>query len=629
MAGGGIDINFGQLNQALQLGMQLGQGIARARYSRGLHDIETQQDAGQYQDPDALAARDAAIRDLAYRTGYDRVVSAAGYDPTQASAGSVAALNQQAVQNASYQAGATAAGTAANNYQDGDIPQAIRLQSAAQARAGNLAAGIQGLDYAQRRQVGEDSITGGTPDSGQPAGFDPSLYSRNMAAAAAQQGQGQEALGWQQQALQQAQQQGQTLLGRAAMIASNPSLGTPEQAAGLLTAAATRLGFGNQQIVWDPDNKHFFAAQDGKPVGQGFDANDLASFLSEDPATLPQRLAAVRAQQAQQQYQSAQDINKDVFHAQLDRAKNYDPTKFDDHSILAAQAALEKTAAGKAGWKLQGTIREDPATHTVSAWGTTPSGKPIVITQQPGSSALTITDRNGNEVDSSEFSGAAANQVQLSLRSALSKLSTDRARAAQGESLGELEAIRQQALRNIGLGQGGSGALPIGPGSVPAAKVTPQAVRRRGAALPTRGAPQASTQDAGGSPYAYLDGPQVQAESGGNTAAVSPAGARGAWQLLPATARVLERQAGLPAGATDRDPQLQASVAGAYRDALIQRYARITGDPHQGVALALAAYNAGEPAVDAYLSGQRNSLPAETVQYVNRILSQAGPNSQT
>lgn len=95
----------------------------------------------------------------------------------------------------------------------------------------------------------------------------------------------------------------------------------------------------------------------------------------------------------------------------------------------------------------------------------------------------------------------------------------------------------------------------------------------------------------------------VKAESGGNTRAVSRAGARGLMQLMPATASDL--------GVEDSfKPDQNVRGGSSYIDALLVRY-------HENLALALAAYNAGPAAVDRY-----HGIPpyAETRAYVARVI---------
>jgi len=99
----------------------------------------------------------------------------------------------------------------------------------------------------------------------------------------------------------------------------------------------------------------------------------------------------------------------------------------------------------------------------------------------------------------------------------------------------------------------------------------------------------------------------VRAESGFDPAAVSPKGAGGLMQLMPRTASAL--------GVADRfDPR--ENISGGVR------HLRYLLDRYQGsVAMALAAYNAGEGAVDSH-----RGIPPypETQQYVERVLRAAG-----
>jgi soluble lytic murein transglycosylase-like protein len=95
----------------------------------------------------------------------------------------------------------------------------------------------------------------------------------------------------------------------------------------------------------------------------------------------------------------------------------------------------------------------------------------------------------------------------------------------------------------------------------------------------------------------------VHAESDDRTHAVSPVGARGLMQLMPATAKDL--------GVRDSFAAEQNIAGGtAYLDALLMYY-------HEDIALALAAYNAGPAAVNRY-----HGIPpyAETRRYVERVI---------
>jgi soluble lytic murein transglycosylase-like protein len=93
----------------------------------------------------------------------------------------------------------------------------------------------------------------------------------------------------------------------------------------------------------------------------------------------------------------------------------------------------------------------------------------------------------------------------------------------------------------------------------------------------------------------------MAAESGFAPNAVSPKGAVGLMQLMPATAQIL--------GADPRDPAQNVDAGARYLRDLLVKY-------NGGLWHALAAYNAGPGAVDKY-----GAIPPyrETIEYINRI----------
>jgi soluble lytic murein transglycosylase-like protein len=96
----------------------------------------------------------------------------------------------------------------------------------------------------------------------------------------------------------------------------------------------------------------------------------------------------------------------------------------------------------------------------------------------------------------------------------------------------------------------------------------------------------------------------IVVESGFNSRAVSPRGAVGLMQLMPATARRF--------GASDLyDPRQNVAAGASYLRFLMDRFGH-------DLRLALAAYNAGEDAVTR--SGGRIPQYAETQAYVPRVI---------
>jgi soluble lytic murein transglycosylase-like protein len=103
------------------------------------------------------------------------------------------------------------------------------------------------------------------------------------------------------------------------------------------------------------------------------------------------------------------------------------------------------------------------------------------------------------------------------------------------------------------------------------------------------------------------------AESGFRVDAVSPKGAVGLMQVMPATAARYGVRGAVPheVSAALRDPSLNVQVAARYLADLLRMF-------DGNLELAIAAYNAGEGAVERY--GRRIPPYPETQQYVARVM---------
>jgi hypothetical protein len=113
---------------------------------------------------------------------------------------------------------------------------------------------------------------------------------------------------------------------------------------------------------------------------------------------------------------------------------------------------------------------------------------------------------------------------------------------------------------------------------------------------------------------------QIQAESGFNPNAQSPAGAQGIAQFMPATAKGM--------GVNPFDPIASLKAAAQLMGAYIQKY----GGGIQGEEKALAAYNWGSGNLASDLSAHGSSwlmyTPPETQNYINTIVgSSANPRN--
>ena len=114
-----------------------------------------------------------------------------------------------------------------------------------------------------------------------------------------------------------------------------------------------------------------------------------------------------------------------------------------------------------------------------------------------------------------------------------------------------------------------------------------------------------------------------QVESGGDHSAVSPAGAQGVMQLMPATAR--NPGFGIE-GVKDDSEAENRRVGREYLDAMLKKY-------NGNVAHALAAYNQGPKATDDWIAAgaDPDKMPGgkETREYADKVFAQMGGKPQS
>lgn len=109
----------------------------------------------------------------------------------------------------------------------------------------------------------------------------------------------------------------------------------------------------------------------------------------------------------------------------------------------------------------------------------------------------------------------------------------------------------------------------------------------------------------------------VLVESGGNPRALSPAGAMGLMQVMPATGADIARQRGIAPFdvAQLRDPAVNVDFGAWYLARQLAAFGVADdGDWQRSVTLAAAAYNGGPGTVQRHLSSGA-ALPAETARY--------------
>lgn len=592
--------------QGMPVGQQLGDAIAVRRSANRMSDIQDQLDAGAF-DPanfggDSAAAQQAlqsAVRN-AQQPSSQRGVGPNDYGDSQYSR----LLREQQLRG-DQQGGAMMNG--------GDLAGGLMKSSQTAASLGNLPGAMQASQTSGQVAAGNAAIDnsgpGGTPQVNQQS------LAQGVATNNARSGDAAGAASWGGQEYQQRDAALQGMLGRALTVGMNPQLGGLQAAAPYLHSAAQLSGYGDAQ--WSPsENAVIVLDKSGKAVAK-IDQQSLPQFaqtIGNDPSKI---LSAVRGQQANTA-QTQLDTNKADRGAYRDYMFS-NAGKFSDAGLNVAQATRQAETltqkAEMAGWKID-TGTGQPATDATGAqvgqkWFAQPpgGGAPVVITMltpdpnNPANPSFSVTDANGRPLDPSQL-GAQGGAVQAAIQAQQAQAMKANAELNQNRYQ-QMQARGQDIYSQL---QGRSSMAPTGAMGSGGSTPVPAALSNYQSQNP------------------HLDAAQLQQESGGRQGATSPKGAQGAMQLMPATRQELEKEFGLPDGASlQNDPQgqlLNTKLGQVYRDRLISAYSNQLGDPQKGQVLGLMAYDWGMGHVNNWLQAgaPAHAVPSETRKYVNSIL---------
>jgi hypothetical protein len=579
-------------------GQQLADAVAQRRAASRMNAVQDQIDSGQL-DPKTAAGQQAiqtAIRNA------QQPLSDRGLDPTYGGA-QYDRLRGQGVLRANQQAG--------DQANAGDLSGGLQTSAKGMFAAGDIAGGVQQQGFGDQVYAGEHSI-----DS--QGNVDPEALARGVSRAAAMNGNPAGAL--QMEGVQKTEHFN-SLAGMGGNILLRMKDTPLDQMGGYIAPMAKLAGLGDVQ--WSPSEQAWIADD-----GQGHRTatinqqtlEEFATHWSQNPENIPAIVNAFRAKQADQQAQLG------TYAAQQNIAAGYDVAKQPFERPITASmrtmAAQAMGAAQKAGWKIEtGTKATNDATPGKSTYVVQgPNGEPLNMTvdvTHPEGPVTTITTAEGQPLPPT----ALANMGQgaaLAQHAAEQQAYIDAHNASLANRQSQISGVVDWGRHVSGMLQPTGGLdSALSHGAMGGKGAKGEAVIHH--------ATQASPYK---SPYSKLNSAQFMQESGGNPSALSPKGARGLAQLMPDTARAVEQHLGMAPGQTDRDPVANLTAGMAYRDHLIESYRAQGMDPTHAVALGLAAYNAGPGRVQAYLQG-KSDLPAETKQYVARIMNSMGSGVMT
>jgi soluble lytic murein transglycosylase len=294
----------------------------------------------------------------------------------------------------------------------------------------------------------------------------------------------------------------------------------------------------------------------------------------------------------------------------------HDPARARTHfEALAARSAAAITQGRAQYWigRALAAAGADPtAAYTrAAAWPTTFYGQLAAVALAPATAADPVRARLAAARDPAWTRDAAIDFAGLvPVRAAALLLAWGEPGRARGFLLRLEETDADPATRAM------AAHLALELGDAPAAVAIARRMGRDGMALPEAGWPAPVRPPEAVDPSLVLG--LIRQESSFDAQAVSPSGARGLMQLMPATARAVARQVndveGDPVPALTTDPALNLRLGAAYLHDLLTRFGG-------AVPLAVAAYNAGPTRVRAWLdeNGDPRAGAVDMVDWIELI----------
>jgi hypothetical protein len=604
--------------QGMTAGNMLGDRIANLRSNNRMQDLQDQINSGAF-NADKFGGDQGAAQQALYNATRQaqEPLSARGLDDSYGTGqydrmAALMALRQR-------QSGAS-------QIDQGNVAQGVRTGAMGSAIQGDIPGALQAGQFAANVDTGTNAVnnTGAMQGGVAPGDVNQQQLAQGVASNAARYGDAQGAAGWGDKNAEARDALVQQNLGRGLTIAMNPALGGIDGAVGHFDAAAKLMGYGGvamkNGVPWVTD-----AQGNGVAELSPENIQEFAGTIGNNPSQIMPAIRARQAQQAADMREQQKFATQKGTEASIDAA-----SKAGDPAMLRAleRGAAQSLATAKAGgWDMVGQaqdVQDDKGNVTGKAYlvKNEATGQPMRMivsssTDASGDNPIQLQDYQGRPMDPNQLPAKAAASIALAQRAV-----KDQAMADFYDATQRIGAMRQSGIQRAAQAWGAGGAMGGGftlPGQQP----------QQGTSAST--VPQGNSQWEQNarnyqSPLAAYDLQQMRAESGGNQGAVSGAGARGVMQLMPATARQLEKQLGMPEGETDRNPAANAYAGRVYRDQLYADAMKKTGDPAMSLAYALKAYNAGPAGLNRQINSGK--LVPETANYMEGPLKGAKGKSK-